>query len=372
MKTSSLLAAALLLQASLSFAETVKLRSGGELEAVVESVDAGSVTLSGGRVLPRAAVSEIQFSAAALAKKQEAAPAAPEEIKAAREYFSRVAALARAYPGVNGVTLLDSGEYRLNPDGTSTYRNHQVRQLLKDSLKQAWGQAGGCAEEGRERVKITRATVYLPDGRIFPLDPAGIKTSRPQAEGGAFFVSGSVCTLYALPNVQTGAIVDYETVTETYNPFRKDFFFPQWGFQDDQGPVALSEVTITVPAAETLTYSARNFAGLGNGEPAVTAADGFKSYRWQLENIPPMTGEPSMTSYQDVTPQVRGAVFSDWARIFDWMGAMHEERSRPSAELEQFTRDLVKDARTDEEKAAKIYHYVQKEIRYIAVKVGVA
>ena len=98
-----------------------------------------------------------------------------------------------------------------------------------------------CAEEGRERVKITKANVYNPDGRIYTLDPSQIKTSKPQEAGGDFFESGSVCTQYVMPNVQVGSIVDYETETETYNPFRKDFFFPAWGFQDDQGPVARSE-----------------------------------------------------------------------------------------------------------------------------------
>lgn len=372
MKSRSLLAAAILLPACLSFAETVKLRSGAELQDSVLTMDAASLKLGGGKVLPRAGVSEIQFNAAAADKKQEAQAASPEDRQAAKEAFARAAELARAWPGVNGLILRDSGEYRLNPDGTTLYRNRQVRQILKDSLKQAWGQVIDCAEEGRERIKITRASVYLPDGRIFQLDPSRIKTSKPQSEGGSFFVSGSVCTQYAMPNVQVGAIVDYETETETYNPFRKDFFFPQWGFQDSQGPVALSEVSISVPDKETLTYSARNFSGFGSSEPYVTEAGGVRTYYWKLENIPPLVGEPAMTAYQDVTPYVRGAAFKDWGRIFDWLGAMHEERSKPSPELEKFTLDLVKGSRTEEEKAARIYHYVQKEIRYIAVKVGVA
>ncbi len=79
-----------------------------------------------------------------------------------------------------------------------------------------------------------------------------------------------------------------------------------------------------------------------------------------------------MPSYEDIAPYVRGAVFKDWDRIFDWAGAMHKERTKAAPELEQFTLDLIKDAGTEEEKARKIYHYVQKEIRYIAVKVGVA
>ncbi|MHB0996795.1 MAG: DUF3857 domain-containing transglutaminase family protein [Elusimicrobiales bacterium] len=371
MKTKTLLAAALLLQAPLSFGETLKLRSGAEVAGRVQAVDGSAVKLDDGRSVPRAEVAEIHFAAGA-APAQAAAAVSPEDAKTAGDYFTRAAALARAFPGSNGVVLLDSGLYRLNPDGTSVYRNRQVRQILKESLKQAWGQVIACAEEGRERVKITRASVYLPDGRVFPLDPSAVKTSKPQSAGGDFFVSGNICTQYAMPNVQVGAVVDYETETETYNPFRKDFFFPQWGFQDSEGPVGLSEVTIAVPEGLELVYSARNFGGLGPEAPALTSAGGYLSYYWRLGDVPPIVGEPAMTSYEDYAPFVRGAVFRDWDRVFDWLGDMHAQRSKASPELEKFTLDLVKDCRTEEEKAAKIYHYVQKEIRYIAVKVGVA
>jgi transglutaminase-like putative cysteine protease len=366
-----LILAAALLQAYPCSAETLKLRSGAERTARVEALDGELVKLSDGSSLPRAEVAEIHFAAGAAAPARAAAAASPVD-KAAGEYFVRAAALAKAFPGANGVVLLDSGEYRLNPDGTSVYRNRQVRQILKESLKQAWGQVIACAEEGRERVKITRATVYLPDGRTFPLDPSAVKTSKPQSAGGDFFVSGSVCTQYSMPNMQVGAVVDYETETETYNPFRKDFFFPQWGFQDSEGPVGLSEVAITVPEGQELVYSARNFGVPGAEAPAVSSAEGYKTYRWRLENVAPIVGEPAMTSYEDYAPFVRGAVFKDWDRIFDWLGGMHAERTKASPELEKFTLDLVKGLKTDEEKAAKIYHYVQKEIRYIAVKVGVA
>jgi transglutaminase-like putative cysteine protease len=221
-------------------------------------------------------------------------------------------------------------------------------------------------------VKITRANVYNPDGRIYPLDPSQVKTSKPQSAGGSFFVSGTVCTQYVLPNVQVGSIIDYEMAEETYNPFRKDFFFPEFGFQDDQGPIARSEVSVTLPAGTTFYYSVKNFSGFGNDRPAVSTSPAGTTYAWAVENSPPMVAEPDMPSYEDVAPYMRGAVFKDWDRIYDWMGAMHQERSKASPELEKFTLDLVQGAKTDEEKAARIYHYVQKEIRYIALKVGVA
>jgi hypothetical protein len=51
---------------------------------------------------------------------------------------------------------------------------------------------------------------------------------------------------------------------------------------------------------------------------------------------------------------------------------MYEARTVPGPALTEFTRDLVKGAKTDDEKVAAIYHYLQKRIRYIAVKMGAA
>ena len=372
MKTAIFLSLSLFLSGTCR-AETLLLRSGGELEGKVISLDNEAASLEGGKTLKRRDISEIRFTAAAApAKTGTAAAASPGDISAAKAAFAKAAELARKYPGVNGLVLLDSGTQLLNPDGTTVSRNHQVRQILKESVKQSWGQVIACAEEGRERIKILKASVYGPDGQIYTLDPSKIKTSKPQSEGGDFFVSGSVCTQYVMPNVQVGSIVDYETETETYNPFRKDFFFPTWGFQDGEGPVARSEISVTVPENTPFYYSVKNFAGLGDGKPAISTAGGKKTYAWALENVAPIVGEPSMPSYEDYAPFVRGSILQDWEPVFDWLLQLHKERSKASPELVKFTLDLVKDSRSEEEKAARIYHYVQKEIRYIAVKVGMA
>ncbi len=355
-------------------AEVLTLRSGQEARGEVAAIDADSVKLADGKVLPRKTVSEIQFGPAKA--EQNAAPAAaqPSEAdkKAAAEAFAMARDFGKKYSGMNGLVLLDQGAYTLNADGTSKMRTRQIRQILKESLKQSWGQIIRCSEEGRERVKIIKANVYTADGGIYTLDPSRIKISKPQSSSGDFFVSGSFCTQYAMENVQVGSIVDYEVEEETYNPFRKDFFFPTWGFQDDEGPVKVSEVSVTLPKDQPFYYSVRNFAGKKAAEPVMTASASGKTYAWRLENVLPMASEPMMPSYEDVAPFMRGAIFKDWDRIFDWTIGLYNERIKPSPELKEFTLNLIKDCRTDEEKARVIYHYVQKEIRYIAVKVGVS
>ncbi|MCX5786550.1 MAG: DUF3857 domain-containing protein [Elusimicrobia bacterium] len=355
-------------------AEVLTLRSGQESTGTVTTVDADSVTLEDGKVLPRETVSVIQFGPAKAEQKAAAGTAQPSEQdqKAAAEAFAMAREFGKKYSGMNGLILLDKGGYNLNADGTWTLRTREIRQILKESLKQSWGQIIRCSEEGRERAKIIKANVYTADGGIYTLDPARIKTSKPQSSSGDFFISGSVCTQYAMENVQVDSIVDYEIEEETYNPFRKDFFFPEWGFQDSEGPVKVSEVSVTLPKGQDFYYSTRNFADKKAAKPEITQSVSAKTYAWRLENVPALPSEPMMPAYENVAPYLRGSLFKDWDRILDWTIGLYNERTKPSTELKEFTLNLIKDCKTDEEKARVIYHYVQKEIRYIAVKVGVA
>lgn len=351
-------------------AEVIALRSGAEEKASVAGIDAQSVRLADGRVLPRAEVREIRFAE----KKEESAAVAVDPAQAARgkELFAQADAFGKKYPDVDGLQLVDEGEFTVRPDGTWVERDRFAGLVLKEGLKASWGEVARSYEEGRERVKIVKATVYHRDGRAFPFDPAKLKTSAPQAE--TLFFQDYRTLSYPLPEVEVGAVIEWETETETYNPFRKDFFFPRWGFQGGS-PSLFSRFVITVPAGQKLYFAARNFDGAwrGKDEPKKSVAkDGSTAYEWRLDDIPAIVGEPNMVPYFDYAPNVKAALFSDWDRIYDWLSKMYVERTQPSPELAQFTRELVKGAADDDAKAAAIYHYIQREVRYIAVKMGVA
>jgi len=355
---------------AVGFSEIIKFRDGREITGEITSMDLEKVYLKNSKSFSLKEINEIQFNKEKSTKTLEIVLAPSESDKKDSEYFFALAdEFSKKNPGANGLILLDEGEYFLKPDGTWVLKSRMVKQILKEGLKDEWGEVSLYTEDGRERGRIIKANVYLPDGSIYTLDSSKIKTSKPQTSG-EFFIGGYTLLTYPLPKLSVGAIIDYEVEEETYNPFRKDFFFPSWSFQDFV-PVKLSSVKISVPENTDFYYSVRNFPK-GKENPQVSRVAGEKTYKWQLENIPAIASEPMMPSVADIVPAVQGAIFNDWNRIFDWMGQMHRERSKPSEELIKFTQELVKDCKTPEEKVAKIYHYVQKEIRYIAVKVGVA
>ncbi|MBI5244286.1 MAG: DUF3857 domain-containing protein [Elusimicrobia bacterium] len=349
--------------------ETLKMRSGTDIHAGVSSLDAGKLLLEDGRSLPREDVLEIQF---AMKKPEQAAAAADHAaVQRGKDLFSQAEEFGKRHQGTDGLVLLDEGEYVVRDDGTWVERTRFAGRILKEALKQSWGEAAGYFEEGRERVRIVKATVYHPDGKVFPLEPEKIKTSKPQ--GQALFFTEYHTISYPLPQVEVGSIVEWEIEKETYNPFRKDFFFPRWGFQS-ASPVLVSRFSITVPKSQKLFYAVRNFTGpwKKQAEPRIISDEKARAYSWELRDVPQIVGEPLMAQYWDYAPGLKAALFKDWDRIFDWLAQMYKERSNPGTELAQFALELIKDCRTDEEKTAAIYHYIQKQVRYVAVKMGVA
>ncbi len=355
---------------AVSSAAVLKLRAGGEKNASPVLVDKAGVILPDGKVLPREAVEEIRFAQAALPE-QASAAANPALAARGTELFRQAAAFEKNYPGVDGAALAEDDDIVLRPDGTRVERQLFIGQILKEGLESSWGQVSGSFEDGRSRVNILKATVYEPDGRVYPLDRSKIRVTSPQAES-LFFQDYRVAS-YQLPQLEVGSIIEWEVETETYNPFRKDFFFPNWGFQD-WVPVKESALRISVPQGRTLYYSARNFSGKWKSlaKPIVTKAHGRTTYEWRLRNLPPIISEPRMVQYEDISPYVKASLFDRWGRIYSWLAKMYDARTKPSPELKKFTLNLVKDEPTQQAKVAAIYRYVQKRVRYIAVKMGVA
>jgi transglutaminase-like putative cysteine protease len=355
-----------------SGAETLKLRSGEDVSGSISSIDSTSVTLSDGRVLPRAEVRDIQF----VEKKDAGGAAAAAPVDAATaargaELYRLADAFAAKHPGADGLQLVDEGENVVRPDGTWFERDRFAGLILKDGLKSSWGRISLGFEEGRERVRIVKAVVYHRDGTAYPYDPKTVEISAPQAQD-LFFQDDRTLSA-ALPQVEVGSIVEWETETDTYNPFRKDFFFPRWGFQGSS-PSLMSHFSITVPSDRKLTYAVGHFDGpwKSRAAPRVATKDGATTYEWRLDDIPGIVAEPDMVPYDDYAPYVKAALFSDWGRIDDWLVGMYRERLKASPELAAFTLDLVKNKKSDDEKVAAIYHFVQREVRYIAIKMGVA
>ncbi|MFA5162548.1 MAG: DUF3857 domain-containing protein [Elusimicrobiales bacterium] len=357
------------------FGETVLLRSGGEISGRIVSADGRYVSLArGGKKLSKiktSQVDEIYFSG----RPEPSSPAVPAarpssvaEAARAAELFAAAKDFSAKWPDAPAIVLEDGENWLLRADGTWSLRRRYAAQILKSSSAGRLAEFGAGFERGREKLGIIRASVHLPGGKTIPFSEANLRVADPQPEQGIYADMGEMS--YSFPLVSTGVIVDYEYEIEVFRPFRNDFFFPGRSFASPY-PCRGAFLEVSVPQARKFYYSASGFAGAG-AEPRIQEGGAVRRYRWELSGIAPEPQEPAMPPEGDSSPRVKGALFNDWGRICDWLEPMYRERIARTPELEKLAREAAHGAFSDAEKTAAVYHFVQANVRYVGVKMGVA
>ncbi|MBU0638341.1 MAG: DUF3857 domain-containing transglutaminase family protein [Planctomycetes bacterium] len=356
---SALLLLALCCQ-SLARADTIELYDGTRLEAERITYSKGLAVLDGERTIPRDQIKQIVFSRSL--REDAAAPTsvATGDVPALLE---QAAAAEKKYPDVGAITLIDDGAWTLRPDGTQVERNHTAIKIIKEPWK-SLGEIGQSYEEGRDRITLLRARTIAPDGTVHELDPADLVEAKP-TEGMVFFSERKTLTGH-LPEVETGSIVETIWETEIYNPYDKELFFPRWYFGGTE-PSLWSRVTIRVPEGRRLYYRVDNLPGEA-AEPLERDEDGYHVYQWELRDIEHIVAEPAMPPVGEVIPSVAASLFEDWDYLFDFLGRFQQEHMQVTPELDAKVAEIVGDSTTAEEKIEKIYHWLQREIRYISIK----
>ncbi len=282
-------------------------------------------------------------------------------------WFAEAGRLQEKYPDVQGIILVDEGTYELRADGTRLARTRFVGKILKTSARD-WGRIALWFEEERQRIRILRSRTILPDGTIYTLDPDAFRVSEPYS-GLVFFNRNKVLS-GELPRVAPGCLVDIEYEVETYNPFDPEMFFPGFLFQSED-PVALSRFTVVMPEGRNLYWRASRMPE-GREEPETERmADGRVSYVWEARDQPPLLSEPRMPAMSDVVPVVRTSVFKDWGYIMDWLRKAQDQRIVVTPGIQALADRLAEGAATDREKIARLYPYLQREIRYVSIKGGI-
>ena len=353
--------ALLLFAASLAHADSVKLRNGATVRTPSLEYANGQLVPAKGAPIPRDAIREILLEAE---QPKDAAPAATHVPKDVQNVLALARAQQAKYPDAAGILLEDDGTFTLNKDGVNSYRYKFRGLVLKDAKKSEWGQVGLYVEDRRERAKLLWARTIQPDGRVVEVDPAAARLAPIPGRTG-HFSRGKVLS-WSMPQVDVGSIVEYCYEKTEFDPFDPNMFFPGYFFQG-RDPVTHSKMTVVMPSDKPLYWQARHMPP-GAAEPRVARGKDTTSYVWEASNMAPLIPEPRMPPETSVLASVQCSPFKTWDYLYDWMQRFQTRRMVVTPEIEQTVAAVCAGAKDTEDKVARLYHYVQQQIRYISIK----
>ena len=291
------------------------------------------------------------------------------------------------YPDVRGIHIIDDGRYVLTTDKRHVYRYHFAGLILDESVLD-WAQIRLVFTRCRSRVRIVEAHCLTADDEVLTLSQDAVRTSSP-SRGQVHFDANARSVSATVPGAEVGAVVEYVYEYEKYAPEDWRLFFPGYYFRGDV-PVYQSTFEILVPADVPLfswtdhwqrgterSWWARFLSFVIPGEEPVHSVttergqgddESYRCYRWVKRRVAPIVKEPKMPPWYEVAPQVHASVMQDWAHLNTLIGRLQSERMEGTPEIRERAEGLTAGLADDAEKTAAIYHWVQKNIRYISVK----
>ena len=271
---------------------------------------------------------------------------------------------AEDHPNAGADFLLSYAYVEYFADGTSVFR-HLHRYKIFSERGHRYASVFIPYREGYQQAKILFANTIKPDGRIVSLNMKDVRDSSEYA--GFEFYTDIKQKSFTMPAVENGCVVEYAYEVRNLKPLLP-FDFYEIFLSQNELPMEEDVLEVVLPVNIELKYKKFNTSI----NPVVTINGDKRKYvitnTRQKEIIP----EPRMPPITDreTFSQISIWTLGSWGAISRWYISLVKEQMQSDSELEAFTKQLVKDKKTDKEKIKAIFNFVSQKIRYVAVLLG--
>lgn len=273
-----------------------------------------------------------------------------------------------AYPAdTKAVELLHEITYTVSPDGRAVEHVRRVVRILRPQGRQESTIRVGFDKD----TKILSMNVWSigPDGHEYAVKDKEMSDEAPQS-GYIVFDDDKYRVAHA-PGGDPGAVVAYE-FEQRVRPYITE---KTWFFQSEI-PSLSESFTLELPAGYT-------YGTVWAHHAPMAAIDLEKQrLRWDMKDVPgidlervPMSPSPeSLAARMTVHYAGPGLAFATdgtWRGIGEWYAQLSKDRLLPSPEIAAKAQELTAGKSDFFEKTEAIAEFLQKELRYVAIEVGV-
>lgn len=270
-------------------------------------------------------------------------------------------------PETEAVVLLDERATSVDLKGVLTTFCRRATRILRPAGVES-ARRLVLAETYDTKVKAMTGWVINPSGSPRQVTMKEVISSSLAAD--TLYMDAKLMLLL-VPEADTGSVVGFEWREERTPPALEDVVDIQGEF-----PVLRSRYTLTLPRLWEPEMGWVHW-------PAVEAIeDPIEPLRRSLEilDVPAVGDEPRMPDKRAlagrlvvrIKPQAGGPhVFAGWADMGAWYTGLSEPRRVPDVKVTAKARELASAAADPLSRIAALARFVQKEIRYVSVQIGV-
>ncbi len=201
---------------------------------------------------------------------------------------------------------------------------------------------------------------------INKLDLSKIKTVHQEADLQDFIYNGTVNALLVLDDVRKGDVIDYSYTLKGFNPVFENKYSTVITTAYSS-PLYNLYFSISVPAGRTINVKAYN----DTVKPAVQTLAGQTLYVWRKSLLQPVHTQDHLQGWYNPYPEIRISEYNNWKEVSDWAATLFPKNPALPQGLQQKIKEIQAANATDEGKALAALRFVQDDIRYMGIEMGI-
>ncbi|TDH18372.1 DUF3857 domain-containing protein [Segetibacter sp. 3557_3] len=217
-----------------------------------------------------------------------------------------------------------------------------------------------------EKIILHTVRIMRNNQTIDKLQISKFKTVQQEEELARHLYNGSLTAFLALEDVRKGDVIEYSYSRKGTNPIFAGKFADVLSTRF-RVPVLNLYYKVIVPAGRKLNISNR----LETVKPIVSSEPQATVYEWKLNNVGGMQAEENTPSWYDPYPVVLLSEYSSWNEVSRWANTLFPATPALGKPLEQKVAQIVAENVTTESRVLAALQFVQDDIRYMGVEVGV-
>jgi len=268
---------------------------------------------------------------------------------------------------IKAVQLLDDTEIVVKDDGqvVEHYRG-AFRILRPEGIREF--EVAGVPYGSWSRILLFKAWNITPSGEEIEVSDKDIEE--------AGLSSYEVYTdfrekLVRFPVARVGSVVAFEYIQQR-TPFHFD---EDWYFQSGV-PSHDSRISLQLPPGWEYTAL---WANMSEQKPEMPSPN---TYVWEVKDSPAIEIEPHMPPASEIAahvylkyfpsnPALRSKITGTWQEVGSWAWSLEEPMLASTSEIKEKVAELTAGKTTTLEKMEALTEYVQRQIRYAAIEIGI-
>ena len=251
-------------------------------------------------------------------------------------------------------------------DRTVERFKHIAYRVLDEGAVQDNSQIEIVFDSSYEQLVIHAVTVQRAGRTINQLKPARIRVVQRESRMDYQIYDGSLSLVLLLEDVRRGDVIEYSYTLRGANPVFSGHYMSEVTLQRTV-PLRRLSVRLVWPRERPL-FIRRYETTL---EPTVRDAGPYREYVWSDTAVPPKLLDDDLPAWYDPLPEIQLSDFASWSQVAAWGDTLFASAGPAPPALAAPLAAIRAAHRTQEERTLAALRFVQEDIRYLGVEIGV-